>query len=34
VPGGSTPQQLAAMIKADSETWTPRIKATGFQPIE
>ncbi|HSI01948.1 MAG TPA: tripartite tricarboxylate transporter substrate-binding protein [Reyranella sp.] len=34
VPGGSTPQQLAAMIKSDSETWTPRIKAIGFQPIE
>jgi tripartite-type tricarboxylate transporter receptor subunit TctC len=34
VPAGSTPQQLAAMIKSDSETWTPRIKALGFQPIE
>ena len=34
VPGGSTPQELAAMIKSDTETWTPRIKAIGFQPIE
>jgi len=22
------------MIKLDSETWTPRIKEMGFQPIE
>ena len=22
------------MIKSDSETWTPRIKEMGFQPIE
>jgi tripartite-type tricarboxylate transporter receptor subunit TctC len=34
VPQGSTPAALAAMIKSDSETWTPRIKSTGFQPIE
>jgi tripartite-type tricarboxylate transporter receptor subunit TctC len=34
VPRGSTPQELAAMIKTDSETWSPRIKAMGFQPIE
>jgi tripartite-type tricarboxylate transporter receptor subunit TctC len=34
VPQGSTPQQLAAMVKSDSATWTPRIKALGFQPIE
>lgn len=34
VPKGSSPAALAAMIKSDSETWTPRIKSTGFQPIE
>lgn len=34
VPKASTPAQLTAMIKSDSETWTPRIKAMGFQPIE
>jgi tripartite-type tricarboxylate transporter receptor subunit TctC len=34
IPASSTPQELAAMIKSDSETWTPRIKAIGFQPIE
>ena len=34
VPESSTPAKLAAMIKSDSETWTPRIKAMGFQPIE
>lgn len=34
VPQGSTPASLAAMIKSDFETWTPRIKSTGFQPIE
>ena len=31
---GSTPAKLAAMIKSDSETWMPRIKEMGFQPIE
>ena len=34
VPESSTPAKLAAMIKSDSETWTPRIKEMGFQPIE
>jgi tripartite-type tricarboxylate transporter receptor subunit TctC len=34
VPESSTPAKLAALIKSDSETWTPRIKEMGFQPIE
>ena len=34
VPTPTTPAQLAAMMKSDSETWTPRIKEMGFQPIE
>jgi hypothetical protein len=34
VPEASIPAKRAVLIKSDSETWTPRIREMGFQPIE
>jgi tripartite-type tricarboxylate transporter receptor subunit TctC len=31
VPVGSTPEELAALIRADYEKWGPIIKAVGVQ---
>jgi tripartite-type tricarboxylate transporter receptor subunit TctC len=31
VPVGSTPEELAALIRADYEKWGPIIKAAGVQ---
>ena len=33
-PIGSTPEQLAAVQKADFEKWAKPVKATGYQQIE
>ena len=34
VPTPSTPAQLAAMMKTETETWGPLIQSTGFKPLE
>jgi len=31
-PTGTTPEEFAAIQKADSETWAPAVKASGFRP--
>jgi tripartite-type tricarboxylate transporter receptor subunit TctC len=32
VPAGSTPEEIAALIRADYEKWGPIIKAAGIVP--
>lgn len=32
VPTGSTPEELAAVQKADHEAWLPAVRASGFKP--
>jgi tripartite-type tricarboxylate transporter receptor subunit TctC len=32
VATGTTPAELAAIQKADSERWAPAVKASGFKP--
>lgn len=32
VPKGSTPEELAAIQKADHEAWAPAVRASGFRP--
>jgi tripartite-type tricarboxylate transporter receptor subunit TctC len=34
VPTPSTPAQLAAMMKHETDTWGPLIRSTGFKPLE
>lgn len=34
VPKATTPSELAAMMRAEIETWGPIIRSTGFKPLE